>query len=325
MQQARNAGKSNSEEGSVVRLISAASTLSWLSPPDKGVFEITSGPALPEIIFEFKTDVDGDYEWSWVIEWEAKASGLREKARNGKTLQTFNESGKFVGKDKKWMANFGGRILGGKLTVAVLVGGKKLERSVMIRGQNPSKEDVATYVANLEDMGGFDKLLEQETGSKHFISLDGEPIVAFDKGYGVTQMTNPAPTYEQAWNWKENITAGSSLYREKVRLAEKYLGQSGRTYSDEQLQHEAFSRWNGGSYHEWDASSKSWMRRKNLLCDSQTGNIGWLTNKEENKDKTESELRERDKDTYKLGAKGQSSDHSWIYSGVCYADHVLAD
>ncbi|MDH4580431.1 hypothetical protein E8F20_00905 [Pseudomonas sp. BN415] len=323
MQQARNAGKSNKVEGSVVRLISAANALFWVSPPDKEVFKITSEPALPEIIFEFKANIDGNYEWSWVIEWEAKTSGLRERARNGKTLQTFSEYGSFVGKGKKWVADFGGKILGGKLTVTVLVDGKKLERSVTIRGHNPNKEEIATYVYGLDGVRGFDKLLEQETGSKHFINLDGEPIVAFDKGYGITQMTNPAPTYEQAWNWKENIAAGSFLYKEKVRLAEKYLGQSGRDYSDEQLQREAVSRWNGGSYHEWDPNSETWLRRKNLLCDSQTGNIGWLADKEENKDKTESELRERDKETYKLGTKGQSADHPWFYTGVCYADHVL--
>lgn len=70
---------------------------------------------------------------------------------------------------------------------------------------------------------------------------------------------------------------------------------------------------------------KEWIRKKNILCDSQTGNIGWDTNKDSNKDKTESQLHERDKDTYKKGKEGQSDKHVWMYSGVCYADHVLGE
>ncbi|MNN20089.1 hypothetical protein D3C81_1333500 [compost metagenome] len=84
-----------------------------------------------------------------------------------------------------------------------------------------------------------------------------------------------------------------------------------------------FSRWNGGSYHQWDSVAEVWVRKKSILCDSDTGNIGWSMDKEKNKGKTESELRERDKDKYRDGGKGQTKDHPWQYSGVCYADHVL--
>lgn len=325
MQQVRNAGRSNANDGSVTRVVSAANSLSWVSPPESEIFKITADATLPDIVFEFRTDISGECKWSWSIVWEAKVSGLRERERKGTNLQTFKESGTFSGSDKRWVVNFAGKVLGGKLTVNVLVGKKKISREVLIVGQNPSRETVETYIDALDDMSGFGKLLEQETGCKHFIDLDGEPIVAFDKGYGITQMTNPAPSYEQAWNWKRNIDGGSTLYKEKVQAAKKYLGQDGRSYTDEQLQHEVFSRWNGGSYHEWDATSKAWVRKKNMLCDSTTGNVGWSTDVEMNQDKTEAELHERDKDTYKNGTKGQSSEHPWKYSGVCYADHVLGE
>ena len=45
--------------------------------------------------------------------------------------------------------------------------------------------------------------------------------------------------------------------------------------------------------------------------------------KEENTGKSEEELRKRDKDTYNKMQKGQDAEHPWIYSGVCYADHIL--
>lgn len=324
MQQVNNASSTTSTQGSVISVIAADSALTWVSPAESDVFTISQDATLPEIVFEFRAHVTGDYTWSWVIEWEAKASGLRERARAGSVLQAFSESGSFTRGDKAWSVDLSGKVLGGKLTVTVVVGQDTLVRTVVIQGQNPSRDSVAAYVATLEDLSGFEKLLEQETRSKHFIEFDNEPIVAFDKGYGITQMTNPAPSYEQVWNWKANILAGSSIYKDKVRIAKKYLGQAGRTYTDDQLQHEVFSRWNGGAYHEWDTATTAWVRRKNTLCDTLTGNIGWSTDKDKNKDKTAAELRERDKDTYARGAQGQSDDHPWEYKGVCYADHVLS-
>ncbi|MBI5256105.1 MAG: hypothetical protein HY855_06365 [Burkholderiales bacterium] len=59
-----------------------------------------------------------------------------------------------------------------------------------------------------------------------------------------------------------------------------------------------------------------------MLCDSKTGNIGWNQTSESNKDKTESALHERDKDTYKDPKARDKAAHPWQYSGVCYADHL---
>jgi hypothetical protein len=323
MQQVIFAGSTNNTDDTVIKVVSADNALTWLSPAENAVFKITQDALLSDIFFEFHTEVFGLYTWSWRIEWEAKASGLRERARKDDVLQTFKASGSFVSDKKTWSVNLAEQVLGGFLTVSVSVGDKSLTRNIVIQGQNPTRQSIASYVGSLDNMSGFEKLLEQESRSKHFIDFDGEPIVAFDKGYGITQMTNPAPNYEQVWNWKANILAGSSIYKDKVRIAKKYLGQAGRTYTEDQLQHEVFSRWNGGSYHEWDTVSASWVRKKNLLCDSNTGNIGWSTDNEKNKDKTQAQLRERDKETYSKGTKGQSEDHPWQYQGVCYADHVL--
>ncbi|MFP3518663.1 hypothetical protein SB766_21005 [Pseudomonas sp. SIMBA_077] len=323
MQEIKHAGRSNNADSTLVKTISSEKNLTWLRPSENQVFTITQEATLPEIVFEFQCAAMGEYKWSWVIEWEAKVSGLRERVRKGNALQVFKESGSFISANKSWAVDFSEKVLGGKLTVTVTAGTKTLTRTVVIKGQNPTVDCVAVYIATLDDMTGFEALLEQETGCKHFIDFDNEPIVAFDEGYGITQMTNPAPTYEQVWNWKANIAAGSSIYKEKVQAAKKYLGQAQRTYTDDQLRHETFSRWNGGAYHEWDSAANLWVRKSNMLCDSQTGNIGWSMNNHKNTGKTESELRERDKDTYTSGSKGQSDEHSWTYSGVCYADHVL--
>lgn len=36
-------------------------------------------------------------------------------------------------------------------------------------------------------------------------------------------------------------------------------------------------------------------------------------------------LHERDKEEYKKMKAGQTAEHPWTYTGVCYADHVVSD
>ena len=146
------------------------------------------------------------------------------------------------------------------------------------------------------------------------------PVKSFDNGYGMCQLTTPPPTADQVWNWKLNVNGGLALVSGKRGDAIKYLSQSGRTYTDDQLNHEAVCRWNGGSYHVWDDKSKAWARPSNILCDSATGNIGWNMDDAENKGKTEAELHKRDSGTY---SKPPQSGAHWKYSGVCYADAIL--
>lgn len=324
MNRVKLAGETTTVDNAVVKILTAASSLSWVSPAENDRLKLTQDATLPEIVFEVLAHDVSEYRWAWTIEWEAKASGLRERARTGEALKTFSESGSFVSSSNRWTVNLAGQVLGGKLTVTVGSGRNKIKRSVFIDGQNPTKEQVAEYVATLENVAGYELLLEQETKTKHFIIFDNEPIVAFDQGYGIAQMTNPAPSYEEVWNWKANILGGSSLYQTKVKEAISALGRDGRSYTEDQLRLEVFSRWNGGTYHVWDKGTEAWVRKANILCDSSTSNIGWSMKDAKNKDKSESELHERDHSTYRSGPSGRGEDHPWIYSGVCYADHVSA-
>lgn len=321
----KHAGATDASGTGTTKVVSSGPELTWVSPAQGEVFKISQEAELPEVIFEVQTSHASDCHWSWCIEWEARSSGLRERARKGAMLRKFCETGTVKTSSNKWTLDFAGKVLGGKLTVTVKAGKQTLVRTVTIEGQNPTLEQVSTYMGGLEGLESFDKLLAQETQSKHFIELDGHPVVSFDQGYGITQMTNPAPSYEQVWDWKANILGGATVYREKMADARRHLGKGDRAYTDEQLLRETFSRYNGGFYHEWDAGAETWVRRKNLLCDTVAGNIGWDTGKQKNEGKTESELRERDKETYQKGREGQTEEHVWSYTGVCYADHVLGE
>ena len=315
--------RANKTPKSLVKVVVNDDTGKWVSPATGAAFEIDAEAAFPRIDFEIETNQPAPYKWSWTISWDAKTSGLRESAKRGSLLKTFADKGSFESSDKKWTANLG-KVLGGRLAVVVGAGTETFKRSVLIKGKNPTAASVRALLSSLPDCDGFDKLLEQETHYKHFIAADGQPVVAFDKGYGLTQMTHPAPTFEQTWNWRENVKAGVALYQQKQALAKAHLSQQGRTYTVEQLRLETWTRWNGGSYYVWDATGKAWKRNENLLCDTETGNIGWDMTMAENKGKTETELHDRDEASYANPKKNKKAENKWRYTGVCYADHVNA-
>ncbi|HIE8865396.1 TPA: hypothetical protein ACXP4I_000199 [Klebsiella variicola] len=325
MNNAQNAGRTNTTSDSLVLVVVTAENTTWVTPADNAEFTLNADATIPEIVFEFRTEAPGPYQWSWVINWDAKQSGLKERPRRNSILRTYSEVGDFSSSEKRWVLDFGGqKVLGGKLVVSVKVGGLIIKRSIKIKGQNPVVTDLHDFIDTLENSAGLKKLLAHESFNKHFINLDGEPIVSFDQGYGMVQMTNPAPDYTTAWSWKENVKAGSDLFQTKREQAINHLSQHG-TYSDEMVEREAISLWNGGYYYKWDSRSNSWVRKYNHLCDSQTGNIGWNMNNPINAGNTEAQLHIRDQPTYTSGSDGQSAEHAWVYSGLCYADKVYGE
>jgi hypothetical protein len=316
----KKAGTTSGNADSLIKVVVTNDNGEWVRPNAGEKFYIDELAVFPEIFFEIKTDSPPPYDWEWKIEWNAHVSGLKERVWTGRKLKTFTETGKFSSEHKIWQANLNGKVVGGKLTVSVKSGTDQFKRTVVILGKNPTKEGVVQFLSTIQNVTGFEKLIEQESKFKNFINADEEPVVAGDSGYGMTQLTRPAPTFTQVWSWKENVRGGAHLFQEKQASAKQYLGQSGRTYTDDQLAMETISRWNGGGYHTWNGHA--WERNPTMLCDSQTGNMGWDTSVTANQGKSESELHERDKEQYSQMGAGQNAQHPWKYSGICYADHV---
>ncbi|MEH3021402.1 MAG: hypothetical protein PGN19_01565 [Pseudomonas oryzihabitans] len=316
----RNASTTNQENGSLVKIISSTNSGNWLSPATNSIFFIDESAAFPEIFFEISDEYQPPYTWAWTIVWEAKPSGLSEKPR-GKTVKKFTLSDSFISTGRAWVADLSGLVVGGELTVTVTSKTDKLSKKVIVKGTNPTKAAVNNYLSEMTDVKGFEAYLEQESQYKHFLS-DGEPLVTFDKGFGITQVTNPSPSYPQIWSWKENINAGVNLFKQKQKEARAFLGSRNRSFTEDQLERETLSRWNGGSYHVWNSETQSWQRKKDILCDSQTGNIGWPMKDDKNIGKSESDLRKRDFESYPKGTSGQTEENVWIYTGICYADHI---
>jgi hypothetical protein len=279
-----------------------------VTPAHDGTITVPRNAEWPRIVF--RSDFRGPHEWHWALSWK-----------------WFDKNGVAATPDGVWDATEALRDMGGTLTVAVLgrslaQGGKatgfeKAAITVEIRGENPEPDEVDREIARSIEADGFEKIVAQESRYKHF-DVNGEPIKSFDNGFGLCQLTDPVPQFREIWSWKRNLGAGIRLFRAKRAEAIAYLGQDKRSYTAAQLKRETVARWNGGAYHTWNG--KEWVRNGNILCDSRTGNMGWDMTLDDNRGKSESELRKRDKGEY---AGGRKRGAKWNYFGVCYADHLL--
>ena len=274
--------------GSQVRMILPASQrFEWSSD--------AVAPAIP-----ISTDGSGAHHWVWRLTW-----------------RSFNASGSARTSGNQWDAGIAAAMGGGSLLVTASTGKSSAHATLKITGVNPTQAQVTHYLSPYPSGAGFTKILMHESRTKNF-DAHGEPLKSFDNGYGICQLTTPRPTFVQVWNWKSNVEGGLALFDAKRAAASAYLGQGGRTYTDDQLLREAICRWNGGSYHDW--TPNGWVRRATVLCDSATGNIGWDMTNPRNTNKTESDLHKRDASLY---AAPPDADANWMYSGVCYADAIL--
>jgi hypothetical protein len=314
----KHASVTNDNHKSLVKVIIQSDEGKWVRPAAGERFYIDESATFPLITFEISSDAPPPYQWKWTMSWDAHVKGIREKSKRGRKLKTFTHSGSFTSNNKTWVANLDEKVIGGKLCVEVETSLEKFTRTVFVSGKNPTREAILSFLSTIPNISNFEKIINQESHFKHFSNSDGEPLVSGDRGYGLVQMTNPEPSYEQTWNWKENIKAGTKLFKAYKSAAKHYL----KHYTEDQLLRETISRWNGGTYYETNPKTKK-IERKNILCDPSQSNIGWKTDNPLNSGKTSQELHSRDKEKYHGMQKSQSPDHPWTYTGVCYAEHIL--
>lgn len=269
-----------------------------VSPAPLQRFTIATDTTPPAIAFA--TDGTGPHVWEWTFEW-----------------RTYRQTGRVQTAGNRWAAQAEFADLGGRLTVRATAGRESAGVTVNVVGANPTAQQLSAYLTAQADSDGFLAIIQHESRGAHF-EPNGEPIRSFDGGYGMCQLTTPAPSYQQCWSWKRNVLGGLTLFAEKRRAAITYLRQSGRTYTAEQLRRETVARWNGGAYHRWDG--RQWERNPDILCDPNTGNIGWNMTDPDNAGQTLAQLRARDGAAFR---RGRTAGANWIYSGVCYADALL--
>lgn len=120
-------------------------------------------------------------------------------------------------------------IRGGVLTVSVSVrvGTTTLaaqSTGLTIVGTNPTPAAIKLKANAIgANKVRFRKQMRQESTLRQFVAT-GWPLFSGDNlgGVGLCQITRPAPTADQIWNWKANVDAGWALYLEKERIASAY-------------------------------------------------------------------------------------------------------
>lgn len=272
----------------------------FLTPVAGHRFVIPSNGDTPPLIFT--TDLEGAHDWEWSISWRS----FRKQGR----VQTPGSSVDLAAS----LAN-----LGGTLVVTAQSGKQRSTIQTTIAGTNPTDAQLRTFLATKTGGNDFLPIVLHEAHGRHFNGRN-EPIVSFDGGYGMTQLTNPVPTYQQVWSWKRNVEGGLALFATKRNEAIRYLSQSGCTYTARQLTFESVARWNGGAYHRWDGNG--WIKNPDMLCAPGTGNIGWDVTDAANQDRTLQQLQARD--GARLNQPPRRGVDHYRYSGVCYADRLVS-
>ena len=113
------------------------------------------------------------------------------------------------------------------VTVSVKVGTTSLtatSKNLTIVGTNPTPAAIKTWANSIgATKVRFRKQMRQESSLDQF-TVAGWPKYSGDNmgGVGLCQLTNPAPSADQTWNWKDNVQGGWALYRQKENIARTY-------------------------------------------------------------------------------------------------------
>jgi hypothetical protein len=311
------AGTTNRVDNSLIKCEVKLENGEWISPDSCAVFHIDSECKFPEIVYEIKTDEEGPYDWSWELKWTVLACPQRrDKARfKPKHSKTFVTRGNFASGSKRWTANLNGQVVGGELTVKVKAAATTFIRKALIRGEEPGEEKILKEISSYsskypKEVELVKKIFKQESKFRHFFS-DEQPLVSFDNGYGLGQATQPEPSFEQTWHWKEHVKyIITKVLKEKRNRAMEYLNAHGN-YTDEDLDTETLVYYNGAKHHYlvWNSSNRKWEENKAVICDPNQSNAGWDISLAVNMNKTVEELQ-----------KGEGSELT--YTGRCYAAHI---
>jgi hypothetical protein len=198
--------------------------------PNVTDFPITSEPAMP--IIEVEASVLGLAPMAAAVtafDWTATLEFNPAQCLNGipAMFPALHQSGVALG--GHFTVRFG-ELRGGNLTITVrarVAGGEIVaeRKDLRIVGTNP------LYVQLTQALPSkvFRALVWHESRGRQFRGpanggTSACPLYSDDwlGGVGLMQLTRPAPTREQTWNWRENIRGGLDLFELKKHVARAY-------------------------------------------------------------------------------------------------------
>jgi len=208
--------------------------LQFVSPANNTAFDIAPGTAatgaqMPVIQAEVRiADLDPDPTPTATFQWLVSIQFQCSDCKNGRARE-INDEFSFTTVGGKAAINFP-RVRGGKLVIAVSVNIPAQSVSIQtnglrIRGVNPPRDEVNAACGSLI----VQQMVMHESGGRQFQALrDGGvsecPLFSGDHlgGVGLFQITNPAPTPEDHWDWLANINHGLQILAQKRTSARAY-------------------------------------------------------------------------------------------------------
>ena len=198
--------------------------------PDTKEFVITQEPAMPVIGVQ-ATVVGGPALASAVtmFEWTATLDFNPGQCPYGLPLAYPSLKVSGVSMGGAFTIRFG-EIRGGRLTINVrarVPGGE-------IVGQRNDLRIVATNPSYVQLRQALPSkvvraIVWHESRGRQFLGTANGgtaacPLYSHDRygGVGLMQLTRPAPTHEQSWNWRANVSAGLALFEVKKHTARAY-------------------------------------------------------------------------------------------------------
>jgi len=247
-----------------------------------------------------------------VFEWSATLEFKSSHAPNGGTHNTRHpDIAPQTGPNPSWRIPFT-KVSGGELIVQVVMrAGSRSERESKkwkIVGSNPTSAAIRIFFNGIAANGteakrtAFRKLMRHESDLRQFLSSNYWPLYSEDGkgGVGLCQLTDPAPTDEQTWDWQENVRAGWALYQVKEREARGYPGREQRrtrfrqlvdawnrhtrpglqplpvvlpAFTDDKLMRDTLRRFNGG--HEYQPRQVNGILVVTVNANGESGTAEW--------------------------------------------------
>ena len=177
---------------------------------------ISSVPAMPSIM-AYPSGCDPTMNIAYKVDFIYKAPGTNAPPPfTASFTSTANAGAPF-----DITASLGGQIYGGTLVISYS-GEATGNFQFTVKGTNPPKSDITTYISSLSSSWYLIPIARQESSLRQF-TADGTPLLDSAYGFGVFQLTNPKPTLTQIYDWKANVRRGVSFLKQCAAEAENWI------------------------------------------------------------------------------------------------------
>ncbi|WP_346883765.1 hypothetical protein [uncultured Algibacter sp.] len=239
-----------------------------ITPIQNPIAWITKEPKMPEIkiinksLFSISANLTIEYDMQKTYNGQSYNRLFKDTYPKSKSIPFPSnnpnasniENGKVnIRSSGEWIVHFSNEIRGGKATIEYTSGSGLMEKKELfvfhIRGENPRKADVLNYITQkgyLSEYWFFMKIIRHESGTHkrdEFFQfnnknntysasdqLNGLPNYGGPKGLGLSQLDNPLPTNQEAWNWKINIDGAKKLLdTKKKEISNKFYYEGKNT------------------------------------------------------------------------------------------------